>query len=140
MAKKKTEEKPKSKGSKPKKDTVKVAESVPVKVRAELKDALQSPQKIRLVARLIAGKSVPEAMDILDLTNKKAAQILKKVLKSAVANAENNENLDPESLYLSEVQINEGSKLKRFRFVSRGGVHGYVKRRSHVLIELSEKE
>ena len=106
---------------------------------ASYKNAAISPQKARLVADLIRGMYAEKAMDILSLTEKKAAGIIRKVLKSAMANAEQNHDMDPTLLKITDIHVGEGTKYKRYRFVSRGRAHGYVKRLSHISIELSEK-
>lgn len=111
-----------------------------VVVKAGLKNALISPQKLRLVADLIRGKSVEKSEQILEFTRKKGAKILIKLLKSAIANAENNFDLDKSVLIVSKIVIDEGIKYPRYRFASRGRVHKYVRRRSHALIELSERK
>jgi large subunit ribosomal protein L22 len=98
-----------------------------------------SPQKLRLVADLIRGKDVVEAGDVLKFTRKKGARRLEKLLKSAVSNAEHNFNLQGKNLYVSKIYVNEGIKLPRYRFASRGRVNKLVKRRSQAVIELSPK-
>ncbi|MBN2100885.1 50S ribosomal protein L22 [Candidatus Dojkabacteria bacterium] len=114
-------------------------ESGSVVVSARGKNIISSPQKLRLVADLIRGERVEKAQEILEYTNKRGAKELKKLLKSAVANAEHNFDLDPKSLVVSKLTVDEGIKMPRYRFASRGRVHKYVRRRSHVLIELSEE-
>lgn len=131
-----------------KRTTKKVAESASSakKVRAKgtvtalYKNAQSSPQKARLVANLVRGKSVNEARTILDLTNKKAAGIIRKVLDSAAANAEYNDDLDKDALVITRIMVDDGIKFRRYRIVSRGRVHGYVRRRCHILVELSERK
>lgn len=108
-------------------------------VRAELKNMLQSPQKLRLVADLIRGKYVDDAIGILTFTRKKASEIIGKALKSAIANAEHNNGMDRKSLVVSKIVVNEGMKLPGYRFASRGRVDKFLRRRAHVLIELTEK-
>ncbi|MEA3357645.1 MAG: 50S ribosomal protein L22 [Patescibacteria group bacterium] len=111
-----------------------------VVVRAKAKNVLSSPQKARLVADLVRGKAIQDAIDILLFTRKKAASIILKVLKSAVANAENNHNLDSKSLYIARILIDDGIKLPRYRFASRGRVVKILKRRAHILIELRQNK
>lgn len=96
-------------------------------------------RKARLVIDLIRGKSVIEADKILNNMNKEAARIIRKVLTSAVANAENNLGLDKETLIVKEAYVNEGATLKRMRFGSRGHVDPIKKRTSHITIVVSEK-
>lgn len=98
-----------------------------------------APRKARLTIDLIRGKSVQEADTILANLNKESARIIRKVLTSAVANAENNEGLNKEELYVKEAYINEGQVLKRIRFGSRGYVDPIKRRTSHITIVVSEK-
>ena len=86
------------------------------------------------------GKPASEALTILDLTNKKAAKLIKKALVSAVANAEFNHDMNKDLLKITRILVDDGIKFRRYRIVSRGRVHGYVRRRSHILIELTEME
>jgi len=98
-----------------------------------------APRKARLVIDLIRGKSVEEADKILANINKEAARMSRKVLVSAVANAENNMGLKKESLYVKEAIVNEGQTMKRMKFGSRGHVDPIKKRTSHIKIVVSEK-
>lgn len=108
-------------------------------VKAETKDALISPQKARLVADLVRGMKVTAALDILALTQKKAAGIIRKVILAGVANAETNRGLDKKDLVLSRILVDEGVKFPRYRIVSRGQGHRYIKRRSRIRVELTQK-
>ena len=98
-----------------------------------------APRKARLVIDLIRGKSVEEADRILANINKEAARMSRKVLVSAVANAENNLGLNKESLFVKEAIVNEGQTMKRMKFGSRGHVDPIKKRTSHIKIVVSEK-
>ena len=98
-----------------------------------------APRKARLVIDLIRGKSVEEADRILPNINKEAARMSRKVLVSAVANAENNMGLKKESLFVKEAIVNEGQTMKRMKFGSRGHVDPIKKRTSHIKIVVSEK-
>ena len=98
-----------------------------------------APRKARLVIDLIRGKSVVEADKILKNINKEAARMSRKVLVSAVANAENNMGLNKENLYVKEAIVNEGQTMKRMKFGSRGHVDPIKKRTSHIKIVVSEK-
>ena len=98
-----------------------------------------APRKARLVIDLIRGKSVIEADRILANINKEAARMSRKVLVSAVANAENNMGLKKESLFVKEAIVNEGQTMKRMKFGSRGHVDPIKKRTSHIKIVVSEK-
>ena len=111
-----------------------------MEARAIAKGVRIAPRKARLVIDLIRGKSVSEADTILSNLNKEAARISKKVLTSAVANAENNLHLEKENLYVKEAFVNEGQPLKRMRFGSRGHVDPMKRRTSHITIVLREKE
>ena len=96
-------------------------------------------RKARLVIDLVRGKSVAEADKILANINKEAARVARKVLTSAVANAENNLSLDKTKLYVKEAYVNEGQTLKRMKFGSRGHVDPIKKRSCHITIVVSEK-
>ncbi len=98
-----------------------------------------APRKVNLVAAEIRGKQVDEALAILKFTPKRGAEVLEKVLKSAIANAENNNNLDRENLYISEVYANQGPTLKRWRPRSQGRAYPILKRTSHVGVTVVEK-
>ncbi|UQS85630.1 50S ribosomal protein L22 [Apilactobacillus apisilvae] len=96
-------------------------------------------RKVRLVVDLIRGKSVSEAAAILKFTPRSASPVVSKVLMSAVANAENNFDLDREDLVVSEVFVNEGPTLKRFRPRAKGSASPINKRTSHITVVVSEK-
>ena len=99
-----------------------------------------APRKARLVIDLIRGKSVTEADIILSNLNKEAARLSKKVLTSAIANAENNLHLEKENLYVKEAYVNEGQPLKRMKFGSRGHVDPIKRRTSHITIVVSDEK
>lgn len=99
-----------------------------------------APRKVRLVVDLIRGKQIGEAMAILKFTPKAASPIVEKVLKSAIANAEHNYDLDLENLYVSEAYVNEGPTMKRYRPRAKGSASPINKRTSHITIVVSEKE
>lgn len=107
---------------------------------ATLKYARTSPQKVRLVADQIRGLSVDRALNILTFSNKKAAAIVKKVLESAIANAEHNNGADIDELKVSSVYINRGPTLKRLRPRARGRADRILKRMSHITVTVSETE
>jgi len=108
--------------------------------RAILRHVRMSPVKVRRIARLVRGKSVDEAQHILAVSPQRASKVLSKVIKSAAANAENNEQLDRESLYVSEIQINEGPTWKRFLPRARGRADRILKRTSHITVVVDERE
>ena len=107
--------------------------------KATAKTVRTSPRKARLVIDLIRGKSVAEAIAILKFTPNKAAGIIEKVLMSAIANAENNFDLDVENLVVSEAFVNEGPTMKRFRPRAKGSASPINKRTSHITVVVSEK-
>lgn len=108
--------------------------------KAVLKNHRQSPRKMRLVADSIRGKKVGDALVSLAFTPKKAARSIKKVVESAVANAQHNENLKEEDLYVKEIAVDEGYTLKRWRARARGRAARIRKRTSHVAVTVEAKE
>ncbi|MGY3748540.1 50S ribosomal protein L22 [Vagococcus acidifermentans] len=107
--------------------------------KATAKTVRTSPRKARLVIDLIRGKSVGEAVSILKFSPNKAAGLIEKVLMSAIANAENNYDLDVEDLVVSEAFVNEGPTMKRFRPRAKGSASPINKRTSHITVVVSEK-
>ena len=99
-----------------------------------------APRKARLVVDLIRGKKVGEAVAILQLTPRAASPIVEKVLKSAIANAEHNYEMDAENLIVSEVFVDEGPTMKRFRPRVQGRASAINKRTSHITVVVSEKK
>ena len=110
-----------------------------MEARATAKEVRTVPRKARLVIDLIRGKSVKEADIILKNLNKESARLIRKVLISATANAENNLGLNKDNLYVKEAFINEGRTLKRMRFGSRGHVEPIKKRTTHITIVVSDR-
>ena len=110
-----------------------------MEAKAIAKTVRISALKSRLVMRLINGKDVREAMAILNNMNNKAARVIKKVLTSAVANAENNHNLDKAKLYVKEAYVNDGPVLKRSVPDSRGRIAKNDHRTSHVTVVVAER-
>lgn len=104
---------------------------------ATLRNATMSAQKVRLVADLIRGLPVERAIERLAFTRKKAAHIVKKVLDSAVANAENNDGADIDDLKVSTIYVDEGTVLKRFQPRAKGRANRILKRRCHIHIMVS---
>ncbi len=98
-----------------------------------------SPRKAAQVADLVRGKSVGEAYAILKFTPNKGAAIIEQVLKSAVANAEHNYNMDVDKLYVSTIFVDQGPSLKRFKPRAMGRADGIMKRTSHITVMVSEK-
>jgi len=105
---------------------------------ARLKNVRISAQKVRLVADQIRGIPVDNAINLLTFSNKKAAKIIKKVLESAIANAEHNDAADVDELTVSEIMIDEGTTMKRWRPRARGRANKILKRMSHVTVAVSE--
>ncbi|RKD34219.1 50S ribosomal protein L22 [Thermohalobacter berrensis] len=99
-----------------------------------------SPRKVKVVADLIRGKNVDEALAILRFTPKKSARMLEKVVNSAVANAENNHGMDRDKLYISQVYANQGPTLKRWRARAQGRADMIRKRTSHIGVVVKERE
>ena len=97
-----------------------------------------SPQKARLVADVVRGQDVETAITTLRFMPKKAARILRKVIESAVANAEQTETIDVDTLYVKEIQINGGPMLKRFRPRAMGRATRILKRTSHITVVVDE--
>ncbi|MCD6482513.1 MAG: 50S ribosomal protein L22 [Candidatus Izimaplasma sp.] len=108
--------------------------------RAQAKMVRISSRKVKLVIDLIRGKDVGEAFAILRLTPRAASPVVEKILKSAVANAEHNYNMDVEKLYVKEVFVGEGPTLKRFRPRAQGRATQILKRTSHTTVVVAEKE
>lgn len=98
-----------------------------------------APRKVRLVVDLIRGKRVDEAIAILRHTNKAASPIVEKVLNSAIANAEHNNQMDPKNLVISKAYVDEGPTLKRFRPRAMGRASRINKRTSHITLVVTEK-
>ena len=109
-----------------------------MKTYAIHKSAMIAPRKARMNLDLIRGKSVSNAEAILDTTNTKASRLIKKVLKSAVANAVNNNGAKENDLFISTCYINPGPVYKRIKFASRGNVDRRDKRTSHIYVEVSD--
>jgi large subunit ribosomal protein L22 len=108
--------------------------------KAHLKYARISPRKVQIVCDLIRGKDTKTAQGILMQTPKAASELMLKLLKSAVSNAENNHNLDPENLFVSETYANPGPILKRMMPRAKGSGNRINKRTSHITIVVKEKE
>ena len=110
-------------------------------VTAKLKHTRTTPQKARLVADMIRGKNVNEAMNLLSFTRKKAAGVFQKLLKSAIANAEENHKVvDVDDLYIKTVFVDPGAIMKRQLTRARGMANLLMKRTSHITLILNEKE
>lgn len=110
-----------------------------MEARATTKYVRLSPQKARLVADLVRGKSALEALDTLQFANKKAAVVIKKTLASAIANATNNFDMDEEKLVVSTIMINQGPVLKRIMPRAMGRADIIRKPTAHIVVAVSEK-
>ncbi len=110
-----------------------------MEARAQLKYARIAPRKVQIVCDLIRGKDTKTAMAILMQTPKAASEIMIKLLKSACANAENNHEMDPDNLYVSETFANPGPILKRIQPRAQGRAFRINKRTSHITIVVKEK-
>ena len=99
-----------------------------------------SPRKVRLVIDLVRGKKVDEALAILEFTPKRAAKVVKKLIQSAVANAEQNPDVDVDNLYIKRIYADEGPTLKRIRPRAVGRAYLIRKRTSHITVILDELE
>ncbi len=111
-----------------------------MEAKAILRYVRISPRKVGIVCDLIRGKSVGEATAILTSTPKAASEHLTKLLKSAAANAENNHQMDPEKLYVSQAFATPGPIIKRIRPRAKGSAYRINKRTSHITIAVAEKE
>ena len=107
--------------------------------RAYLKGTRLSPQKAGLVANAIRGKSVQDAMDFLVFNKQKGSAVMKKLLESAIANAENNNNSDIDKLSVKSVIVNQGMRLKRMKARARGRADRIIKPTCHIEIILVEE-
>jgi large subunit ribosomal protein L22 len=110
-----------------------------MEVAAKLSGAQLSAQKARLVADQIRGKHVEEALDILAFSQKKGADIIKKVLESAIANAEHNEGADVDELTVSTIFVDEGVTMKRIRPRAKGRADRILKRSCHITVKVADK-
>ena len=109
-------------------------------VKATAKYIRIAPRKVRIVMNLVCGKSVADALAILKFTPKVGADAVEKVLRSAVANAENNFEMDPDNLYVAEAYATAGPILKRGRPRAQGRMYRINKRTSHITVVVANKE
>lgn len=110
-----------------------------MEVAAKLSGAQLSAQKARLVVDQIRGKHVEEALDILTFSPKKGAEIIKKVLESAVANAEHNEGADVDELKVSTIFVDEGLTMKRISPRAKGRADRILKRTCHITVKVADQ-
>lgn len=109
-------------------------------VRAHIKGVDQAPRKVSIVANLVRGRTVADALVILDHTPRRAALAVKKAVASAAANATNNHGLDNKSLVISTLSVTTGPRMRRFKPASRGRALPFEKKSSHILVEVSGVE
>jgi large subunit ribosomal protein L22 len=110
-----------------------------METKAKLTYARISPQKCRLVADQIRGLSVEKALQLLSFSPKKGADLVKKVLESAIANAEHNDGADIDELKVSQIFIDQGPTLKRMRARAKGRGNRILKRTSHITVMVADK-
>ena len=110
-----------------------------MEVTAKLSGAALSAQKARLVADQVRGKPVAEALDLLTFSPKKAAKLVKKVLQSAIANAEENNGMDIDELRVSTICVDEGMTLKRIKPRAKGRADRILKPTCHITVKVAEK-
>ncbi len=108
-------------------------------ISAKLRYARISAQKARLVADMVRGMPVEKAMNELEFCNKKGAELIKKLLRSAIANAENNEGLDVDELALSTIYVDEAPSFTRFKSRAKGRANHIIKRNSHITVVVGPK-
>ncbi len=113
---------------------------MPVYVKAKAKSVDMTPRKIGLVASIVRGRSVADALTILEHTPKRAALPIIKVINSAKANALNNHNVKDENLQIATLHVSPGPRAKRFRPVARGSAHPYQKRTTHITVIVAGEE
>jgi large subunit ribosomal protein L22 len=111
-----------------------------MQVSATLRNAGASPQKMRLVADVIRGLTVERAVEQLAFIRKKGAKLIKKLLESAIANAEHNEGADIDELKVAAITVDEAASLKRFQARAKGRGNRIVKRRCHIKIVVSDNK
>jgi len=110
-----------------------------MEVAAKLRGAGMSAQKARLVADQVRGKSVEQALDLLTFSPKKGAAVIKKVLESAIANAEHNEGADVDELRVSTIYVDEGVTMKRIRPRAKGRADRILKRTCHITVKVADQ-
>ena len=109
-----------------------------MQVQAKLRGARLSAQKARLVADQVRGRQVEEALNLLSYSSKKGADIIKKLLNSAIANAEHNEGADVDELKISEIYVDEGMTMKRIMPRAKGRADRILKRSCHISITVTD--
>ena len=110
-----------------------------MEVAAKLKGARMSAQKARLVADQIRGRSVGEALDILNFSTKKGAHLVRKLLESAIANAEHNEGADVDEVSVATIYVDEGMTMKRMKPRAKGRADRILKRSCHITLAVADQ-
>jgi len=121
-------------------EKVKPVKPTPTEAKAISRTVGVTPRKARLVVDLVRGKKVSDALGILYNVNKAASLPVRKTIQSAAANAVNNFGFDEESLYISEIQVNDSIKMKRFRPRAKGSAAGIIKRTSTIIVVVKERK
>lgn len=103
---------------------------------AKMKNVSISPQKVRLLAKKVKGLNIQKALDMLTFSKKKSSFLIKKLLNSAISNAEHNDGKDIDELIITNIIVNEASRLKRIKARAKGKANRIIKRNSHISIEL----
>ena len=117
-----------------------MADAEAVLATAEARYVRVSPQKARLVMDMIRGQQAGDAINILSATNKRIAPAIEKVLRSAIANAENkSQDVDVDRLFIAEAYVNDGPRVKRIRPASMGRAYRYQRRMAHIVVKLGER-
>jgi large subunit ribosomal protein L22 len=119
---------------------VKPEKPTPTEAKAISRTVGVTPRKARLVADLVRGKTVKEALGILYNVNKAASLPVRKTIQSAAANAVNNFGFDEETLFISEIQVNDSIKMKRFLPRAKGSASGLIKRTSTIIVKVKERK
>lgn len=117
-----------------------MADATHYTVRAYAKGVDQTPRKVSIVASLVRGRSVADALVILEHTPRRSAVVVRKTIASAQANAVNNHGLDPKTLELTTISVTAGPRLKRFKPHMRGMARPFQKKTSHILVEVTGSE
>jgi large subunit ribosomal protein L22 len=110
-----------------------------MEVSATLRGARSSAQKVRLVVDQVRGQNVEKALEVLTFSTKKAAVLVKKVLESAIANAEHNEGADVDELFISAVFVDEGTPMKRIKPRAKGRADRILKRTCHITVKVAAR-
>lgn len=117
-----------------------MADGIEVLAKAEARYIRVSAQKARLVVDMIRGQQAGDAINILSATNKRIAPAVEKVLRSAIANAENkSQDIDVDRLFVAEAYVNEGPRMKRIRPAPMGRAYRYQRRMAHIVVKLGER-